>query len=334
MIAQPTVWRGVRRTLPGLLISAVALVLAFRQVELAEVAAAFADAHYGLVAVAAVLQLLVLAAIALRWRLLFRDPPDRRTLFGALLIAQVANTVLPLRAGLVARVWVIARQSCQPKITVLSTVVAEKTVESLLFLLLFAAVLPGLAPHWFSRSSLGWATTAAVLLFPVLLLASVRQHAVRRLLQAGARRWPSRARLAARLQAGLDGLERLRAPRALLGIWAWSVGIAAMGVSVNYAALRALGLDVPVEAALVLLVALQIGGRLLPATPLAGIGVYQYICVESLALFGVSREAALTYGFLLQFVVLVPPLLLGTAAIYRANYSLAALRREELNDSG
>lgn len=323
--------RRTARAVLGAAISIAALLLAFRQVDLAGAAAALAGVDVAWVVAGAVLQLLALASIAARWRLLFRQMPPLGELVNALLIAQVANTVLPLRAGVIARALVVARQARISRITVLSTVVAEKAVESLLFLLLFLAVLPGLAPQWFSRSSVGLTTAAAVLLFPVLLVVSVRQRSVRRWLEAAARRWPSRAKLVQRIHAGLDGLARLRAPRALLAIWGWSVAIAALGVLVNYTIVRALGISAPIEAALVVLVALQIGARLLPAAPLGGIGVFQYICVEALALFGVSREPALMYGFVLQFVVVVPPLVLGAVAIYRTHYSLGTLRRQQVD---
>jgi uncharacterized membrane protein YbhN (UPF0104 family) len=76
---------------------------------------------------------------------------------------------------------------------------------------------------------------------------------------------------------------------------------------------------------------LQIGAKVLPA-PLGGIGVFQYTCVEALALFGVGRELALSYGFVLHFVVFVPGIVLGGLALYRAHFSLRRLK-EEAQDS-
>ena len=51
---------------------------------------------------------------------------------------------------------------------------------------------------------------------------------------------------------------------------------------------------------------LQIGSKVLPVAPLGGIGIFQYICMEALSLVQVDRDLALSFGFILQFVVFVP----------------------------
>ena len=106
------------------------------------------------------------------------------------------------------------------------------------------------------------------------------------------------------------------------------MGIAALGILVNYMIMRALHVQAPLVAAVVLLVALQVGNRLLPAAPLGGIGVFRYICMEALVLFGVDREQGLSYGLALHFVVLVPGSVLGALVLYRMHWSLRRLEQE------
>ena len=89
-----------------------------------------------------------------------------------------------------------------------------------------------------------------------------------------------------------------------LGIWLALAGV-------NYAVLRALNLeiDVPVLAAFVVMVVLQVGTSV-PSTP-GKIGIFQYLAVLALAPFGVAREPALTYGVLLHVVGFGPLVALG-----------------------
>jgi glycosyltransferase 2 family protein len=310
-------------------ISVVALVLAFWQVDLEQMGAAFARVDYGLVIVAAGIQLLVMGAIAGRWGLLFRQRPPFKRLLNALLIAQLANGVIPVRLGMFVRAYLVAREERQSKIMVFTTVVAEKVFDSLAFVLLFVAVLPVFAPGWFQWSAFRLSTVLFAVLFPGLVLVTYQRHRVLRLVRGlmGRVPWMEKMGLVQKFEAGLEGLARLRGGSTLVQLWGWTLVIAGLGVLVNYAVLRAFAVPVPWGAAVFLLVALQIGGKVL-AAPLGGIGVFQYICVEALALFGVDRELALSYGFVLHFVVFVPGILLGALALYRAHYSLRWLESE------
>ena len=326
MMKRGHVWLGAG-------IGALALALAFRQVDLGQMGAAFARVDYGLVVAAAGIQLLVVGAIAGRWGLLFRERPPFARLLSALLIAQLANGVIPVRLGMFVRAYLVAREGGQSKITVFTTVVAEKVFDSLAFVLLFVAVLPVFAPGWFRWSAFGLGTGLFAVLFPGLVLVTYQRHRVLRLVRGLMRRvpWMEKVGLVQKFEAGMEGLARLRGGSTLARLWGWTLVIAGLGGLVNYAVLRAFDVPVPWGVAVFLLVALQIGGKVLPA-PMGGIGVFQWICVEALALFGVGRELALSYGFVLHFVVFVPGIVLGGLALYRAHFSLRRLK-EEAQDS-
>jgi len=326
MMKRGHVWLGAG-------ISAVALVLAFRQVDLGQMGAAFARVDYGLVVAAAVIQLLVMGAMAGRWGLLFRERPPFGRLLSALLIAQLANGVIPVRLGMFVRAYLVAREERQSKITVFTTVVAEKVFDSLAFVLLFVAVLPVFAPGWFQWSAFKLGTGLFAVLLPVLVLVTYQRHRVLRLVRGlmGRVPWVEKMGLVQKFEAGFEGLARLRGGSTLAQLWGWTLVIVGLGGLVNFAVLRAFAVPVPWGAAVFLLVALQIGGKVLPA-PLGGIGVFQYICVKALALFGVDEALALSYGFVLHFVVFVPGIILGGLALFRTQLSLRRLQ-EEAQDS-
>jgi hypothetical protein len=105
----------------------------------------------------------------------------------------------------------------------------------------------------------------------------------------------------------------------------WSLLIWAMTAFLNQLILWCLGIDVPLVAPLLLLVVLQIGVRV-PSSP-GSIGVFHYLSVVTLGLFGVEKELALSYGVLLHLVTYLPPSLLGVVYLGRSGYSLSQLRQ-------
>lgn len=309
-------------------ISGIALFLAFRQIELGRLGAVVGQVDYGLVAAAAGLQLGVVGAIAGRWRLLFRKRPGFGRLVGSLLIAQLVNGVIPVRLGMLARAFLVGREEGQSKIAVFTTVVVEKVFDSLILVLLFAAVLPLVAEEWFQWSALRLSTGVLAGLFPVLVLVTYQRRRMLELVKSVLRRvpWTERIGLVQKFEAGLEGLVKLRGGSVLALLWGWTLAIAGLGVLVNWVVLHAFGIPMPAMAAVFLFVVLQIGSKVLPATPLGGLGVFHVICQEALVLFGVDRELALGYGFVLHFVVFVPGAMLGAVALLRTSGSLRELR--------
>ena len=317
-------------------LSVAGLWLALRDVEVDRLGEAFAQADYRLVLVATGLQLAVVLALALRWRLLFTDPPALRPLISALFVAQLANVAIPLRIGMFVRGYLVARDARRSKLTVLATITTEKAFDGLVLALLCAVLLPALAPEWLAwvplRSRAGW----LLLLLLVLVVTTHQRHRLVKGFDGLLRQWPwaQRVGLVRRLEAGLGGMAALHGVGPLSMLWASSLGIAGMGVLVNYAVLRAFHIDAPLMGAALLLVALQIGSRILPGVPLGGIGVFQYISVQALALYDIQAELAVSFGLVLYFIVMFPGALLGAIYLYRMHDSLRRLEREAMAAKG
>ncbi len=310
----------------GIVLSLAGLYLAIRQVDPAQALAAFTRANYELVGVAAGIQLMVLGVIAARWQRLFPARPEFRRLLGPLLIAHLANSVLPVRLGILIRAYLVGTREGISKALVLGTTLAEKVFDSLTFVLLFVTLVPFVAPGWFHWSALPMSTGVFLTLFPAMVLVTYQRRRFLSLAHALLRWVPGSDRLvmSERLEAGLEGLSRLEGTRSVALLWLWTLLIVGLGALVNWVTMLAFGIRVPPVAAVFLLVALQMGGRI-PA-PLGGIGVFQYICVKALSFFGVDAHLALSFGFVLQFVAFVPGSLLGAFYLYREHESLHRLR--------
>ena len=312
----------------GLVLSGLALWLALRQVEIVEVLAAFSKANYSLIGIAIVVQLFVLWMIAGRWRLLFETKPTWLSLLRSLLIAQLVNVVLPVRLGMFIRVYLVGKAEHISKAIVLGTILVEKTFDSLMFGLLFVLVIPFVAPDWFQWSALPTSTGLFVVLFPALVLMTLRRHWLLKFVHSLSRYlpWEKRFSFSLRIKKMLEGISPLQGFSSIVVLWGWTLLITVFGAVVNLVIMRAFDIQVPVIAAFFLLAVLQMGSRI-PA-PLGGMGVFQYLCVKALSFFGVDANLALSFGFMLHFVIFVPGSLLGALGLYQMHESLSTLKHE------
>ncbi|MFW6162476.1 MAG: lysylphosphatidylglycerol synthase domain-containing protein, partial [Planctomycetota bacterium] len=127
-------------------------------------------------------------------------------------------------------------------------------------------------------------------------------------------------RLGAWVAQGLAGLAALRRPRMALRAGAWSAVIWALAAATNALVFLALGLSLPLAAALLVLTLLHVGTA--PPSSPARVGVFHALVVVALEPFGVTRSAALACAAVLHLVVYAPQLVLGAAALAWGRESL------------
>ena len=306
-----------RKAIPaitGLALSAVGLFLILRGLDWGVLGDTMGQARLGWLLAAVVVEMLSLLANAVRWRWLYwphHQPPVGK-LFGVLTVAQLANTVLPGRLGLLVRAVMTGGDNGPSRATTITTLVVEKVLEgvTLLPLGVLLSLLLDL-PDWVRISA---AVSGCVLLALLLLLGSGlrwRDHLVDWIAKLSAG-WP--AGLMASL---LEGLDALRSTRVAWRIWGWSLLYWGLVTAVNWLVIQATGLPLPALASLALLFVLQIGVRV-PASP-GNIGVYDFLGVVTLALFGLEKSAALGVTLLLHLVTYLPPSLVGVVYLWWAN---------------
>ena len=116
-------------------------------------------------------------------------------------------------------------------------------------------------------------------------------------------------------QAVIATLERLREEKVLFSFTLWTLLIVLLSASANYLVFLAFGMHLSFLAALFLLVVLMVGVSV-PSVP-GRFGVFHYLTVISLAVFGVSKDLALVYGVVLHLITYLPPVLMGTYGLMR-----------------
>jgi len=283
---------------------------------------------WGWVAAAVALVLIGTFLKSWRWRALFYPQTIGYVHAWAIfVIGQMLNAVLPARAGEISRIYLIGEVETVSRAKALSTVIVEKMVDLVMLALSYLVV-----ALWLSRTPLGlpdWLRQAGAGLVPLVLLAVAGLllfayagrplwRLFRRLLNPLSLPLQSRAERA--MSQALDGFESLRHWQVGLQVWGLSLLIWLLSALTNLWLFRAFNLDLPASVALLLLVVLMIGVSI---PPLPGnLGVFPYLCQLTLSLFGVSRETALIYGFILQLTVYLPLITLGALCLISGGWSL------------
>lgn len=323
-----TVWR----LLAGAVVSLAFLWLAFRGVDWSGAweAVARADGWLLLAGLVSVVAGTVLRAE--RWRLLFH-PHDRvmrlSACFSAMLIGQAVNAVAPLRAGEVVRALLIGEMQGVSKALAIWTAVAEKVLDSaalLIFLAVASLMVP--LPPWVRGA--GWTLTLGLVGGVALVVVVVRNEATGTAWLArleGRLPWMHRLH-PSRLVAAVAASARLmRRPRLAAGLLVRSAIIFAALSATNWIVGLGMGLRLPLVAYALLFAVLQISAIVpLPTSP-GRLGVFHYLCVVVLALYGIDRDVALAYGLVLHVAVYLPTAVGGPLLLWVENRKGHALGR-------
>jgi uncharacterized protein (TIRG00374 family) len=302
----------------GLALSLLCLFLAFRHVHFSQVMDALVKTNYLFIFLAFCAHIAATVVTVFRWSLLLRPHEVRFSkLFSIFMIAHLFNTVLPAKLGTVARAYLAGEAENIGKAFVLGSIAVEKVLDSLLIALLGVIVVPFvLLPEWLWQSGLGTGILFLVL-FLLMVLAGRYRHRVTSWSQGLLARFHFRSRFDLVQQGSLvlDSFAVLSRPDVRWSLWGWSVVIWSAGALANELTLQAMGIRVPFLTPVVLLVTLQIGSKV-PTVP-ANLGVFHYIAVLTLGLFGVDRTVALGYAFVLHAVVSLAPAVMGGFCLWK-----------------
>ncbi len=303
----------------GTVLGIVLLVLALRGVRLTDVWATLQQADLVYITLALILSTGVNVAKAIRWQIILRPYApglNLRRLFAVLMIGQSLNTFAPLRVGDVARGYLVEGVSVA---TVLYSVVVEKALDSLTLIVLLVAVGAAIpVPPWLKQSGI----LLSVVLVAMLLVMIVAGRGSVRLTGVGM--WlesvlPPLRRLgvARRIGAAASALRALSQARVLVDVAAWTAVSWVLGIAANVVAFLAMAVAVgtPILAGTFLILVLYLGA-IVPSSP-GKVGVFHYLVVISLALFGVERTPALAYAIVLHLISYGPPAVLGAYYIWR-----------------
>jgi len=304
----------------GLAVSVGALFLAFRGLHWAEVGEAVADANYGLLVLALVILLAALYLRALRWGVLFHPRRGMRVgnLLGTMNVGYAVNNILPLRVGELARAYVIGEVENVSAAQALSTIVIERTLDTITVVAMLMVTLPFIdAPGWARGPAvfvgLGFLGLAVLL----ATLSAARERAMG-LVGWAVRFLPerSRRRTEQAVDAAIEGFAVLRQPAVMAQAAAWSVASWLLSAVVMFVVLRALDLELPFTAGLFVMAAVSLG-MVVPSSP-GYIGVFHAIAIASLVnVFDVDRNGAASFALVQHAIIYLMPIVIAAVFLWR-----------------
>lgn len=307
----------------ALAVSILILVVLVRGLDPGRVLHVFAQAQWGWMIAAAIINLLNTAVEAVRWTLLASSakPGVRvRSAFRALIAGILGNVVLPMKLGDGVRAYVFGKSEGLPFASAVSTVVLDRMLDLSAFLAvvaLTALVYP--LPHSVLRISryvlIGLGIGLVVLL---VVLRFDRRRSGEATATAGSRVTGRIGRFA----AGLSALRRggLLIPACAMALLSWGTRL-----MVIWTGFRAFHLSLPLADAAAVLVIVNVGIAVV-ATP-GNVGPFELATVGALNLLSVPQEVAVSYAVALHVAEVGPPVLLGLALIWLGHLDLKRVTR-------
>ena len=183
-------WKSIRRWLPGVLISLVAIAAILYYVDLQRFVEAISSANYWLLLVVFGCLMIWLAFRGIVWRTILRGRASYKDVFLTLCEGYLLNNFLPFRLGEIGRTFLLGRKSRLGFMEVLPTIVIERILD-----LTFAAgILLSAVPFVVGA---GGAGKIAVIIGAVMVLGLLALYALARnkewalgLFQRLSARWP------------------------------------------------------------------------------------------------------------------------------------------------
>jgi hypothetical protein len=275
----------------GVAISLALVAFLLWTVDLREVWQQLRQTHWGWTLAGTALAPLGLWVRARRWRYLFPPRSEPPAIVSAMMIGYMVNNILPLRAGELVRVYVVARRWGRGFWTTLATLVLDSLVLILILGLLILMIPVPAVLRW----AAGTLLVVDVLAVTALGLLAAAPEACERVFRRLTWRWPGLADRGARVfQRFVDGLAGIRTPAHLLPLVLWTVLVWLAPALAAWVTFQAMHLDLPGIAAWTVLAFVGIGISI-PSAP-GYVGVFHYAVVLALDVFGVPRPAALGYA--------------------------------------
>jgi uncharacterized protein (TIRG00374 family) len=319
-----------KKVFAGLALSALMVYLSIRGIDFQGVADGFRTIHYGYVIPALVLLFLMQVLRSFRWGLILSPLAniDQLSLFSVTSVGFLAIVAIPARLGELARPYLITKKSDLKMSSALGTIIVERVLDSLtvlviaVFVLLFTPL-----PPWLVRASVLF-LLATLALLTVITLMIIKREASLRVLAPLIRKLPARfaERLNRLILHFIDGFRIMVDPALLISVTGLSLFIWLIDVLAIYLLFLAVGFQLPVTAAFVLMIILIIGIAI-PTAP-GFIGNWHYFCILGLSLFDVPRTEALTFAVIYHAISIGLVVVLGIAFLPFNRFSVADLRQQ------
>jgi hypothetical protein len=328
----------------GILISAVFLYLAFREIDFNQLWQYLRSAKWAWVLLGLVFYFMGVWVRTWRWQVLL-NPLKRisqRQLFPVVCIGYMGNNVYPARAGEVLRSILLKQTDNVPISGSLATIVVERLFDGITILalvLLNFRQLVQIAPdaEWMRGIQTGSIIVGAIfalilLVFLALLFLPKQTQAVSGWLINRLLPLKLRPKVSGILDKFIDGLRVLRSPGQTALVLALSMLVWILEGGLYWSVMKALGLDLSFMSLLLIEGVVNLV-LLIPAAP-GGLGTFDAAAKFMLTLFGTPAEQALGYALILRVALWIPITALGAIFFVKEGFSLSTNVQQIQTDLG
>lgn len=310
------------RSLLGAVVGVAFLVWALHGIPFDQVWLHIRNANPWYLLGASVAGTLIFPLRAPRWRIIL-SPVAEQLPFGilwrAIAIGMMGNNVLPARAGELARAYALSRETKRvPFSAALASLAVDRIFDATCVLLLMAlATLDPSLPKGetfagFSMAKViaGGAALALLAISGLYLIVFFTERAIlvwEWLARRSAPRFEERGRRI--ILAFASGLAVLRDPVKFLSTMAWAIAMWLMNALAFWLGFRAVGIEVPYSAALILQGLVAIGVAV-PALP-GYFGAFEKFAQLGLGLYGIDRTLATSWAISYHILTFLPITVIG-----------------------
>ncbi len=314
--------------LVGLLVSAALAWLVVTRLDWALFWAALDRVRYVPLAMAVPVLIGGVLSRAIRWMLIVVGRPDHMADFlRATCMGYLGNTILPLRAGEVLRIFAVNRLTAIPLAKTMAGAVADRLLDAIMLAVMLAIVV---AVHGAAIVDLEFNAIAVTLIaagFAVIVVAVAWGRRWRRPIGWLTRLFSNRVRekIFIWYNEMVPVFMILRESRGLAAAGALTILATATDLLAMWLVMTAFGWSMPLIAVVTVVVFLNVGG-LVPAAP-GYIGIFQVACIFALGLFGVAVSEAVAFSVVFQLLVVSLLIVLGAIAMISCGDRLGPWRR-------
>ncbi len=293
-------------TVFAIALAAILLYFSLRGIEWARVGHILAHANVPFVLLCCAIFSTALFLRAFRWRILLQAEGDVpvSTAFWATCAGYFGNNFLPARAGEVVRTLMISSRSSLSKAFVLTTALCERLADAIALVTISALVLLTIPfrPGWLSAAAKPFAVAGALGIIALAILPYL-DRVSKTVLRALPVPDPICQRLQHLVEHILRGIRSFHDFKRLGGFLSLTCVIWCLDALTTILGAKALGITITAPVAFLLIAGLGLGSAL-PSTP-GYVGIYQFVAVNVLTPFGISRTDAIAYILFFQALIYV-----------------------------
>ena len=314
----------------GIVISAVAIYFAFKDIKFDQVGDTFSRLNWWLLALSFIPYFLTLFMKVTRWQLLFKPGPQIRLgrLWATLMMSYFFNTVLPARLGEVVRAYALSRSERIGPVRVLSTILLEKILDVMTMFIFLVGLLPFLdIKDDFKRIAF---ITCGIVVggFVVCVLMAIYRRQAEALINWFLKPLPAKwgTKISGLTSEVLDVLSVLLDLKLSLNLWAQSILMWLLAVANYMLASAALNIPLSWQLAFLLTITLNLA-MVVPSAP-AYVGVFEYTVLTVLGPFFPGQQSLLiSLGLLLHLAGYAPVVAFGAYYTSREGVNVGKLTK-------